>query len=223
MATLSEDRVHLTILGGYLGSGKTTWLRHQLHEGAFQDALIIVNEAAEAAVDHSLLRGARELAVLAGGCACCQARGELLRLLREVCDVRSGFDSTAERLQRIVLETSGLADPGAIIEAIQADSVLTHHIIVSEIVVTVDAVNALDQLRSEPLGRAQIDIADRLLVTKVDAVEPAALPRLLATLRGLNPEAALSGTARGSTVTLPAWEDAEPEALPEPRPEAAKG
>ncbi len=113
----------MTLLGGYLGSGKTTWLRHQLHEGVFQDALIIVNEAAEAAIDHSLLRRERELAVGSLEAAlAAQARGELLRLLREVCDVRSSFDSTAERLQRIVLETSGLADPGAIIEAIQADS-----------------------------------------------------------------------------------------------------
>lgn len=221
MATLSEKRVRMTILGGYLGSGKTTWLRHQLHEGAFRDALIIVNEAAEAPIDHSLLRGARELAVLAGGCACCQARSELVRLLRAVCDLRSGLDSTGERLQRIVLETSGLADPGAIVEAIEADSVLTHHIVVSEIIVTVDAVHALEGLCSEALGRVQIGIADRLLVTKVDAAEEGTVPRLLATLRCLNPEAALSGSARGSSVALPAWEAADAETLPEPRPEAA--
>ena len=88
--------------------------------------------------------------------------------------------------------------PGAIVEAVRGDSVLVHHIVVSEIIVAVDALNALEQLRSEPLGRAQIEVADRLVVTKIDAAQGAALTRLLATLRRLNPGAAISGAARGS-------------------------
>lgn len=221
MAIRSDERVRMTILGGHLGSGKTTWLRHQLHEGLLQEALIIVNEAAEVPVDHRLLAGARELAVLAGGCACCEARGDLVRLLREVCDVRSGAGS-GERLQHIVLETSGLADPSAIAEAIEADPILAHHLLISEIIVAVDALHALDAIRREPLGRAQIETADRLLVTKIDAVKEGALMRLLATLQRLNPGAALSGSVRGSSVDLPPWEHAEPEALSESLPAAAE-
>jgi G3E family GTPase len=212
----------MTVLGGYLGSGKTTWLRHQLHHGQLNDAFVIVNEAAETPVDDAVLGDARKLAVLAGGCVCCQARSDLVSVLREVCDVRSGVDSSGERLQRIVLETSGLADPGPIVEAVRGDPVLVHHIVVSEIIVAVDALNALEQLRGEPLGRAQVEVADRLVVTKIDAADETALVRLLATLRRLNPGAAISGAARGSVVGLPACDDAEPEPLPEPPPEAGR-
>jgi G3E family GTPase len=216
MAASPDGRMQMTILGGFLGSGKTTWLRHQLRHGRFKDAFVIVNEAAETAVDDAILGDVRKLAVLAGGCACCQARSELVGLLRRICDARSRVDSSSERLERIVLETSGLADPGRIVEAVRGDSVLVHHIVVSEIIVAVDALNALEQLRSEPLGRAQIEVADRLIVTKIDAAqEAAALTRLLATLRRLNPGATILGAARGSTVGLPACDGAGPEPLPE--------
>jgi G3E family GTPase len=217
-----DGRMRMTVLGGYLGSGKTTWLRHQLHHGQFKDALVIVNEAAETPVDAAVLGDVQNLAVLAGGCVCCQAQGELIRLLREVCDARSGFDSSSERLQRIVLETSGLADPRPIVEAIRSDSVLVHHIVVSEIIVAVDALHALEQLRSERLGRAQMEVADRLVVTKIDAAQQAALTRLLATLGRLNPGAVISGSARGSIVGLPAYDDADPEPMPELSDEAGR-
>ena len=222
MAASRDGRMRMTVLGGYLGSGKTTWLRHQLYHGQFKDALVIVNEAAETPVDDAVLGDVQKLAVLAGGCVCCQALGELVSLLRDVCDARSGVDSSGERLQRIVLETSGLADPGPIVEAVRGDFVLVHHIVVGEIIVAVDALNALQQLRSEPLGRAQMEVADRLVVTKIDEAQEAALTRLLATLRRLNPGAVISGAARGSVVGLPAYEDADPELLPELADEAGR-
>ena len=206
--TRDDGRMRMTVLGGYLGSGKTTWLRHQLHHGQFKDALVIVNEVAETPVDAAILGDVPNLAVLVGGCVCCEAQGELVHLLRDVCDARSGFDSSDERLQRIVLETSGLADPRPIVEAVRNDSVLVHHIVVSEIIVAVDALHALEQLRSERLGRAQMEVADRLVVTKIDAAQPG-VTRLLATLRRLNPGAVISGSARGSVVSLPACDDAD--------------
>jgi G3E family GTPase len=207
--------MRLTVLGGFLGSGKTTWLRHQLHEGALRDAFVIVNEAAETPVDDILLTRSSRIAVLAGGCACCTARADLLTLLRKICDERSRTASDSERLQRIVLETSGLADPGPIVEAIRGDPILVHHIVVSEIVVAVDALHALTQLRSEPLGRRQVEIADRLIVTKVDEAEEGPLRRLLATLQKINPGATISGAVKGSETALPSWDDAEPEPLPD--------
>jgi G3E family GTPase len=223
LADARDGRVRLTVLGGYLGSGKTTWLRHQLHEGQFKDALVIVNEAAGTPVDDALLGGASRLEVLAGGCACCEAREQLIALLRRIADERSRADSRTRRLDRIVLETSGLADPGAIVETIRADPVLVYHIVVSEIVVTVDALHALAELRGEPLGRRQIEVADRLIVTKTDEADPAETKRLLATLCRLNPGAAISGAVRGSEVALPQFADAEPEQLPEAPTEAERG
>lgn len=209
----SDGRIRLTILGGYLGSGKTTWLRHQLYHGAFRGAHVIVNEAAETPVDDALLGGSSRLSVLAGGCACCTGKPELIALLRTICDRRSRAASTEARLERIVLETSGLADPAPIVEAIRSDPVLVNHIVVSEVLVTVDAIHALSQLRSEPLGRRQIEIADRIIVTKLDKAGDQGIAGLLATLRTLNPGAELFGAVRGSEVPLPPFEGAQPEVL----------
>jgi G3E family GTPase len=197
-----ENRVRMTVLGGFLGSGKTTWLRHQLHEGAFADALVIVNEAAEAPVDDALLARARRTEVLAGGCACCQGRAGLLSLLRRICDERSGA-SAADRLNRIVIETSGLADPGAIVDSIRADPVLVHHIVITEIVVAVEAPNGLDQLAGERLARRQIEVADRIVVTKIDAAEEDVAAHLVATLRAQNPQAEIAATVKGAPAALP--------------------
>lgn len=207
--------MRLTVLGGFLGSGKTTWLRHQLHAGRLKNAFVVVNEAAQTPVDDGLLGQSSKLAVLAGGCACCEARSELIALLRRICDDRSRTPSGADRLHQIVLETSGLADPGSIAEAIRADPMLVHHVVINEIIVTVDALHGLTQLQREPLGRRQIETADRLIVTKTDEADHPSLVRLLATLRQINPGAAVSGAVKGSDTALPSFVDACPEVLPE--------
>lgn len=212
---MSEGRVRLTILGGFLGSGKTTWLRHQLHAGRYADAAIVVNEAAETPVDDALLGRASRIVVLAGGCCCCTGRDQLLSALRALCDERSRAGVPKPRLSEIVLETSGLADPGAIVEAIRADPVLVHHILVAEIAVAVDALHGLAALRAELLGRRQIEAATRLVVTKVDAAEPALLAVLVATLASLNPAAPVEFTANGSAVAAPDLPPASAEPLPD--------
>jgi G3E family GTPase len=215
-----DGRMRLTILGGYLGSGKTTWLRHQLHAGRFADAFVVVNEAAETPVDDALLQGAKGLAVLAGGCACCAAKAEMVALLRSLCDGLSRGDGARRAISEIVLETSGLADPAPIAEAIRGDPMLVHHILVGEIVVAVDALNGLAQLRAEPLGRRQAEIADRIVVTKIDGASEAELPLLLATLRSLNPGAAISGAIKGSDAPLP---DVGANIAPDTLPDLAGG
>jgi len=210
MTGAPDGRIRLTVLGGFLGAGKSTWLRHQLHEGALQGAHVIVNEIADTPVDQVMLRGSSALSLLAGGCACCAALGRLVALLRELADRRvSGL-----RVERIVLETSGLADPAPIVAAIRDDPVLAHHILVSDVIVTVDALHGLEQLASEPLGRAQVQLADRLVITKIDAADMAQLCPMLATLRTLNPTAAMSGAVHGSPVALPDFAGVAPLALP---------
>lgn len=209
MTGAPEGRIKLTVVGGFLGSGKSTWLRHQLHVGAFAGAHVIVNEAAETPVDQVLMQGAAGLSTLAGGCACCEGRDRLITLLRELADKRV----SGSAIDQIVLETSGLADPAPIVRAIRDDPVLAYHVLVSEVVVTVDALHGLDQLAAEPLGRAQAQLADQLVVTKVDASDNEKLRVTLATLRALNPTAELSGSVHGSAVALPEFEGVAPLAL----------
>jgi G3E family GTPase len=220
-----DSRLRLTILGGYLGSGKTTWLRHQLYSGSFGPCVhVIVNEAAEIPVDDALLVGAQGMTLLAGGCCCCAGRDDLVAALRGLCDVRSRLSSDMERLERIILETSGLADPAAIVAAIQNDPVLVNHILVEETVVAVDALHALAQLMTEPLGRRQIGAADRMILTKVDACDPVAFGSLRATLAMLNGHARLSAAVLGDTVDLPLLPvDAQAAALPPLMQEDARG
>jgi len=210
-----ENRLRLTILGGFLGSGKTTWLRHQLHENAYGRVHVIVNEAAEAPVDDALLRGADDISLLAGACVCCEGQDNLRRTLRGLCDRRSAIADPAQRLENIVLETSGLADPAAILALIQGDQILIRQIVVVEVVVIVDALNALEQLRHEALSRAQIEAADRLILTKTDTAAPDQLGQLRATLAALAPGAAQSAAMFGSAVDLPARDvNTAPAALP---------
>ena len=215
-----EGRLRLTILGGYLGSGKTTWLRHQLHAGTFgPNVHVIVNEAAETPVDDALLG---KVTLLAGGCCCCSGRPALISALRALCDDRSREGGA--RFDRIVLETSGLADPAAIVGAIQADPVLVNHILIGETLVAVDALHALAQLASEPLGRRQVGAADRLILTKTDACAPNDLAALQATLAVLNPGAAISAAVLGETVALPPVPSGTmPTALPPLPEEDARG
>ena len=215
MTSERERRLRLTVLGGYLGSGKTTWLRHQLHVGTFGPHVhVIVNEAAEVPVDDALLG---EVTLLAGGCCCCTGRPALIAALRRICDDRSRTDGN--RIDRIVLETSGLADPGAIVAAIQGDPVLVNHILVGETLVAVDALHTLSQLATEPLGRRQVGAADRLILTKTDACAPGALASLRATLAVLNPGAVVSAAVLGETMPLlPLSPGTAPVALP-PLPE----
>jgi G3E family GTPase len=202
MANPSDSRIRLTVLGGYLGAGKTTWLRHQLHMGHFGPVHVVVNEAAETSVDDILLTTASGLTLLAGGCCCCVGRQDLITALQRLCDQRSKVTSTEARLDRIILETSGLADPGAIVAAIQGDPILVNHIVIEETLVVVDALHGLAQLQSEPLGRRQIGAADRLILSKTDMADPAKLAMLRATLRDLNPAAPQSGAVLGEDCAL---------------------
>ena len=214
MDAKTEGRMRLTLLGGFLGSGKTTWLRHQLHEGRFRNAYIIVNEAAEMPVDDVLLGGAIRLSVLSGGCVCCSGKADLIALLRKLCDEGSKSDTSNLPINEIILETSGLADPGPIVEAIRADPMLVHHIVVGEIIVAVDALHGMSQLRREALGRRQTEIADYLIVTKVDEADDPELLKLLAALKRLNPGAGITGAVKGSPYPLPDAAGVEPEELP---------
>lgn len=208
-----SGRLPLTIVGGFLGAGKSTWLRHQLHERHFGTVHLIVNEAAETPVDNLLLGKAERISVLAGGCACCDGRAALVARLRGICGDQDALDRP--RVDRILLETSGLADPGAIARAVAEDAMLARRLVVEDVIVLVDALHGPAQLAQEHLGRRQVEAGGRIVVTKPLGVPTAQLARLMATLRRLNPIAPIDGAERGVALELPASPDAEPYDLPE--------
>ena len=195
---MTDNRLPVMILGGWLGAGKTTWLRHQLHTGL--QAHVIVNEAAVVAVDDALLSKAKGITVLAGGCACCNGRDDLVATLRALADRRSA----GEAIPEIILETSGLADPAAIITSLADDTILVRHFRLTGTTVLVDAVNGAAELAAGTMAIQQIRAATALILTKTDAAPPTAIARLAATLAVLNPLAILSAAVAGVAVPLPA-------------------
>lgn len=202
------ERLGLTILGGYLGAGKTTWARHQLRQGAFGSRVaVLVNEAAGTAVDDALLPGA--VTLLAGGCACCTGLPRLIAALRAQCDLRSRGAGP----DHVLLETSGLADPGAIARAIAADPVLLRHMRLSATLVVVDAAHGAAQLARDALARRQVAAADRLILTKTEGLPAATTAALRGLLARLNPTAPQEGASHGLAAPLP---PADPAALPAP-------
>lgn len=195
---MTDNRLPVTILGGWLGAGKTTWLRHQLHTGL--QAHVIVNEAAGVAVDDALLSQAKGVTVLAGGCACCNGRDDLVAALHSLADQRTA----GAAIPKIILETSGLADPAAIITVLADDPILVRHFRLTGTTVLVDAVNGAAELAAGTLAIQQIRAATALILTKTDAAPPITVARLAVTLAALNPLASLSASVAGVAVPLPA-------------------
>lgn len=222
MNSVPSDRTRLTVVSGFLGSGKTTWLRHQLHEGRFAGAHIVVNEAAAAPVDDALLADLAEVTVIAGGCACCDRRDAFLATLLDIVDAEQ---RRGTRGGEIVLETSGLAAPAALIESIRQHPVLAHHITLDEVIVLVDAEFGLANLAVNHLIAKQVEAADTLIVTKVDTANSTLLADLCGALARLNPGASLSGAASGTVHALPDFDPrsgtAQAAASDDPRPVVA--
>ncbi|HET6870390.1 MAG TPA: GTP-binding protein [Solirubrobacteraceae bacterium] len=191
----TAGRIPVLVVGGFLGSGKTSLLRHLL-AGA-TDTAVIVNEFGAVGLDHQLLRACEEqVELLGGGCACCTRRADLVRALRDLLDAH---DRGTARLSRVVIETSGLADPAPIVFTITNDPMLRHHFEVERLVVTVDAVNWSEQLGTHPEARKQVLVADELVITKLDLVEheEGAGAAVAGAVRALNPAATLRTALHG--------------------------
>lgn len=156
----------LTVLTGFLGSGKTTLLRQALRSPAMTGTAVIVNEFGEVGLDHDLIESAEEdLVTLSTGCLCCAVRGDLTRTIAELLGRR---DAGEIAFERIVVETSGLADPAPIVQALVVDHGLKGTITLSRIIATVDAVTGPQTLTSYVEAQKQAAFADVLVVTKTD-------------------------------------------------------
>lgn len=187
-------RIPIAIVTGFLGSGKTTLLNRLLREPALAHTAVVMNEFGEIGLDHALVAASKDhVVLLENGCLCCAVRGDLVATLDDLHNRRSRGD--IPRFDRIVIETSGLADPSPVIHALLAEPTLAARFSVGTIVATVDAVNARHTLDSHMESVRQAALADRILITKFDLVqgdESEALGSLVARLRGLNPAAQIS-------------------------------
>jgi G3E family GTPase len=170
----------VTLLTGFLGSGKTTLLQRLLAHPGMGETAVIVNELGEVAIDHHLLRRVDERTVVLGnGCVCCSLRGDLADELRDLLDRRERGEIPAFR--RVVVETTGVADPAPIVYTLLSEPVVKHHYELERVIATVDAVNGLHA----PESAQQAAAADRLVVTKTDLAPAAALARRLSALNPL--------------------------------------
>lgn len=187
----------LLVVTGFLGSGKTTLLNALLKLPAFADAAVLINEFGEVGLDHLLVREAREeLVVLASGCVCCSLRADLVAQLSNLLAQRERGE--LPRFSRIVLETTGLADPVPVIQTLVKHPSLSEALYLDGIVCTVDAQHGAATLAREPLARKQVAIADRLLLTKVDLCDRAEIARVRAALDALHPGATIQHSRLGA-------------------------
>jgi G3E family GTPase len=191
MADISQSLPQFTVvnlLTGFLGSGKTTLLKRMLEDPALNDTAVLINEFGEVGLDHQLVERIEEdMVLLQSGCICCTVRGELADALRDLHSRRER--GLIPSFSRVVIESTGLADPFPILSTIKADPVLRHHFRPGNVITTVDAVNGAAQLDTYIESNRQAAIADWLIITKTDIADVEQATVLADRLRRINPDA----------------------------------
>jgi G3E family GTPase len=196
---VANDRsaIPIVVVSGFLGSGKTTLLRKLLLDPEAGEIAVIVNEFGEVGIDHHLVRKTDvRTTLLRNGCVCCSMRDDLSEALRHLLSQRER--GTIPCFGRVVIETTGLADPAPILHTIIAEPVVRNHFRVERVVTTIDAVNGASNLDSYGEALRQVAAADDLIVTKLDLAAPEVTEALKAKLRSVNPAATVVEASFGS-------------------------
>jgi G3E family GTPase len=176
--------IPVAVLTGFLGSGKTTLLAHLLRQPEFSRTAVLINEFGEIGLDHELVETSGDSFVeLQTGCLCCKVRGDLAQTLGDM--LRRRDRGALPAFDRVVIETSGLADPAPILQTLMTDSSIAGRLVLGGVVTTVDAVNGSGTLDREEISVKQVAFADRVVLTKSDLAN-GAQPQLLDRLAELN-------------------------------------
>jgi G3E family GTPase len=193
-----QEMVPVTILTGFLGSGKTTLLNRILKEQHGSRIAVIENEFGEAGIDNELLVADTEeqIVEMNNGCICCTVRGDLVRILGELKGKR---ESKQLDFERIIIETTGMADPGPVAQTFFMDEDIGNYYLLDSIVTLVDAKHADKQLDDFREAQEQVGFADRILLSKTDLVSAEEHERLKARLTKINPRAPIKPVHFGST------------------------
>ena len=177
----------VSVITGFLGSGKTTLLSRLLRDPAFERTAVIINEFGAVGLDHLLVESSDEqILVLEGGCVCCTVRGDLVRTAGDLLARRAA--GTVTPFERIVIETTGLADPAPIVHALMTDRDIAEALRLESVIATVDAAAGAATLAAHPESVKQAALADCIVLTKTDLADPAA-NGLAERLQALNPGA----------------------------------
>jgi G3E family GTPase len=186
----------VTVVTGFLGSGKTTLIRRLLTHPGMNRVAVVINEFGEVGIDNALVAASSEnVTLLANGCLCCTVRTDLQETLRELFAQRRAGEVID--FDRVVVETTGLADPAPVIQTFAADTLLAAQYRLDGVVTLVDAVNGARQLDAQPEAVKQAAVADRLLLTKTDLAGAAEVEALRGRLRSLNPRAEFAVAVQG--------------------------
>jgi G3E family GTPase len=192
-----EDRIPVTVLTGFLGSGKTTLLNRLLALPDLHGTAVIVNEFGEVGIDNELItKATHDTILLSNGCMCCAMRGDLVEAL-----ARLGQHSSPA-VRQVLIETSGLADPGPILRTMMGDASVRAAFSLTGVACTVDAVLGLDTLVREPEAMQQLAVADALFVTKTDLLDGTMPVALLERLREHNVQASIHADPVGQPEAL---------------------
>jgi len=190
-------RIPVTIVTGFLGAGKTTLVRHFLETPEGQGTAVVVNEFGEAGIDDALLRASTDKITLIGnGCLCCNTRSDLQIALRRLVAERAR--GAVPNFNRVLIETSGLADLSPILQTFSTDRALGAEFALEAVLAVVDAINGARNIERAPEARKQVILADRLVVSKTDLGTAAANKRVIARLKKLNPRAAIDVAIEGA-------------------------
>lgn len=188
MSEQTDARIPVSVITGFLGAGKSTLLNRLLRHPEMGETAVIVNEFGEVGLDHALIASSSEDTVLLNsGCLCCTVRGDLVETFRDLTQRRDKGE--IKPFRRIVIETTGLADPAPVLHTLMTDPVVAERCRLESVVTLVDAVNGDSTLNHHREAVKQAAVADRLVLTKVDVADAQAVQQLRHRLQHLNPAA----------------------------------